>query len=86
VAAQPGSTPARIGAEHLDPALGRPGQVHEDADGRRLARAVRAEVAEDAALRHGQVESVEGDDRAEALGQSFTPDDRSVRAHLHAPS
>ena len=50
-----------------DPALVRDGLAGEQAHRRGLARAVRSEQAEADALRHLQVQSIHGGDRAEAL-------------------
>ena len=57
------------------------GQPEQHPDQRRLAGAVRPEVAEGAAGRHAQVDAVDGDALAEALGQPVSLDDeRAVMA------
>jgi hypothetical protein len=73
---QPGSTVARGRAEHLDAARGRTQQVEQDADERRLARAVRAEEAEDLTRRHLEVDPVQRADAAAVdLHEPLGPDD-----------
>jgi hypothetical protein len=57
-------------AEDLDRALVGRDERGEDPDRRRLARAVRAEEADDLARRHLQVDAVDGHRVAEALAQS----------------
>ena len=71
---------ADVVARDLRPAGVHPAQRGEDADGRRLARAVRTEQAEDLALAHGEGNAGQ---RLHALVALFQPldDDR-----VHAPS
>ena len=74
-----------VQAEHAwpSPRVGR-AQALEDLDGRRLAGAVRAEQAEDLAAGDLEVDAVDGDEVAVALGQAADADHRIVgeRGHL----
>ena len=71
-------------AQHFDLAFGRRQQAAQHADGGGLARAVRAEEAVDVRARHGQVDVVDRDQRAEALGQPARADGES-RGVGHRP-
>jgi len=71
-----GGAGLRVEAEHLDGPARRPDEIEQDVDGRRLARAVRAEEAEDLAALDGQIEVVHGRLVAEALGQARRLDGR----------
>src|SRR5665647_2958381 len=55
--------------EDAGAARGRPGQPREDAQRRGLAGAVRAEEAEHRALRHAQVDAIQGARLAVQLGE-----------------
>src|SRR5205085_10772159 len=73
----------RVAPEELHRALRRPDQAEHHPQRRRLARAVRAEVAEDVAPLDGQVDVVDGDDLAVALDEAARRDRRRVR-HLRS--
>ena len=73
----------RIAAEELRVARRRADQPEQHPQRRRLARAVRAEVAEDVAALDGQVDVVDRDDLAVALDEPARFDRRRV-AHLSA--
>ena len=68
---------------HARDALVEAQQRGEDADGRRLSRAVGTEQAAHRALRHGEVEAVEGDRRAVPLAQSDSLDRQTGYAVRH---
>ena len=76
VARQLAARPADPHAGHRARACGRGGEAGEEAQGRRLARAVGSEEAEDAAARDGQGQVIEGDYAAVALGQAGGGDSR----------
>ena len=61
-------------AEDLGPAAARADQAQQQPDGRGLARAVRAEVADHLARRDLEVEVIESGDAAVALGQPLRAD------------
>ena len=61
----------RIEAEHARRALVGPHESREDADGRRLARAVGAQEAEHLAALHGEVHPIERADVAEPLANAL---------------
>ena len=64
----------RVEADDPGRALGRLGQAEEHQDGRRLARAVLTEQAEDLAGTDVEVEVVDGDELVVALRQAAGPD------------
>ena len=65
-------------AQHLDLARGRRQQPAQHADGGRLAGPVRAEEAVDLLFRHVEVDMVDRDQFAEALGQAARADGDAV--------
>ena len=75
LAVQVGGVAPRVAAEHGRGAAVGAQQAEQDADGRRLPRAVRAEEAVHLALADGEVEAVEGDGVAERLVQAGDGDD-----------
>ena len=72
---------ARVHAEHRRAALGRADEVEERADRRRLAGAVRPEVAEDLAGMHLELQIHDTAARAVGLRQVLGDDHGYVRAH-----
>ena len=70
----------RIEAEHAHFAAGDVGQAEHHQDGRRLARAVRAEETENLAAPDGERDVVDGDRRAVVFGEACGLDD-GVLAH-----
>src|SRR5262249_43814652 len=69
----------RIEAADADASAARLGQPEQHQNGRRLARPVWAEKAEDLSLVDGEREPVDRDQVAVALGQAFSFDDRGHR-------
>jgi hypothetical protein len=69
-----------VDAEDLRPTRGRPDQPEQQPDRRRLARAVRSQVADHLSLSHLEVEGDQGPGVAECLGQILCSDRRRRRS------
>src|SRR5579884_2539583 len=74
----------RVAPEQPHGAFRRPDQAEQHAQRRRLPRAVRAEVAEDVARLHRQVDVVDRDDLAVPLDETARLDRTRGLAHLSA--
>ena len=68
-----------VRAVEQDPARRSAEEAGDEVDGRALARAVRADEAEDLAFRDGEVEAVDGADAAEVPGRGLELE------HRHSP-
>ena len=75
----------RIGAEDTDGAGAGAAEAQEHLKGRRLARTVRAEDGDDLTLPHPQVDSVDGQNVAEATGEAPGLDHVSSHNPCHLP-
>ena len=73
----------RVAAEELDASLARTDEAEQHPQRRRLAGAVRPEIAEDVARLDGQVDVVDRDELAVALDQGARRDGRGIR-HANA--
>ncbi len=65
--------------EHSDLAVGGPDHIQQQPQGRRLARAVGADEAEDRSSRDGQIQAVQRDVRTVGLAQAAGVDRRRIR-------